>query len=112
MPRKIGWYPLPHGFVRKPKVQFLRKKFGDDSIYVLLEIISECHLNNGLLEGNREGIIKFCSVSWGRKRNYKKLIKRFIKYCELNNWLKWVKEGLILDKSLLDIHRREQKGKS
>ncbi len=111
MPRKIGWYPIPHGFTRSPNIQFLKKKFGANSLFVILDIISECHLNDGLLKGNREGIIKFCSVSWGRKRNYKKLIKSLLKLMEVNNWLSWTNEGLILDKSLLDIHRREQKGK-
>lgn len=107
MPRKIRWYPIPHDFTRSPEVEELKKKYGNDFIYVLLDLMSQCHSNNGLLKGKRAGIISFCSRSWSKKIENKSFCSRLLSSFIRNGWFYWSKEGLNLDKSLLNIHRRE-----
>lgn len=61
MPRIRRWHPVSHDFVRDPEVKELRRRFGDWSGYLWLEMLSIADRNNGLVKGAPEEIARALS---------------------------------------------------
>lgn len=114
MPRVKRWFPVSHKINRDPEVIELRKKYGNDFIYVWLEILSQCHENKGFIKGDPQNIARFLNNVWSldtKKRTVTTL--KLLQSMEVMGWIRLnyegKRKGLVLCKYMKYRKGRESK---